>query len=248
MRFRPSVVKLPSSSVNDVESKKIVPKKGFKQDRFSKYFEGKGLTVNDLPKAIIFHELMGVFMLALTWSTCYFFPPSQNYYLKEPIAKMLSMVPKVLSGPVSSNPFLSSRIGTSYLESSCIRKLIRPITMPSKLYLTYRLVQALPKFENRLKKAPVDASESSVKVIAPAKTVGPSVVTMRGGYCTDSSNSWTEEYFFRSYDSHDGAEAEGGSSHSGVNQYCDVGDDFTAMKIDVNDVYNVMKPNYRLIG
>jgi hypothetical protein len=121
------------------------PKK-VKKDRFSRYFEGKGLTVADLPKAIVCHELMGIFMLALTWSTCYYFPLSQNQFLKEPMARMVAMVPKALSGPVTSNPFLSSRIGTSYLESSCLRKLIRPITLPSKLYLTYRLVQVLPNF------------------------------------------------------------------------------------------------------
>jgi hypothetical protein len=140
MKARIGTPRAAIASGSETTTKKV------KKDRFSRYFEGKGLTVTDLPKAIVCHELMGIFMLALTWSTCYFFPLSQNQYLKEPIARMVAMVPKALSGTVTSNPFLSSRIGTSYLESSCLRKLIRPITLPSKLYLTYQLVQVLPNF------------------------------------------------------------------------------------------------------
>lgn len=242
MRFRTATIKLPSSGGSDNDAKKILPKKEFKQDKFSKYFQGKGLTVNDLPKAIICHELMGVFMLALTWSTCYFFPPSQNRFLKEPIAKMISMVPKVLSGPVTSNPFLSSRLGSSYLESSCLRKLIRPITLPSKLYLTYRLVKVLPKFERFQQKA-LDAPvpDENIKVIGLSQKGSSNAMTIRGGYFDDIS-SFVDgvDHSFRSY--------AGDCATGEFQHYCEVGDEFRSMLAGAEDSYNGMKLNYRNIG
>jgi hypothetical protein len=100
-----------------------------------------GFTQNDIPKAIIFHEFLGIFMLALTWSLCYFYPPSQNHYLQQPIMKMKSMIPERFSSAVASNGFLSSKIGSAYVESSCVRKIIRPLTMPSKVFLTIQFLK-----------------------------------------------------------------------------------------------------------
>lgn len=115
-----------------------------KRDNMLSYFKHKGLTVQDLPKAILCHELMGIVILALTWSSCYYFPPSQNKFLKEPISRMLALVPTAVAGSVQSNAFLSSRLGTSYIESACLRKILRPVLLPSKLYLTYKMVQMVP--------------------------------------------------------------------------------------------------------
>lgn len=193
--MRPSLTKTSLTCTVASNGKEKVVKK----DRLTKYFEEKGLTVQDLPKAILCHELMGIFMLALTWSSCYYFPPSQNRFLKEPIAKMLAMVPKTLSGPVTSNAFLSSRIGTSYLESSCLRKLIRPITLPSKLFLTYKLVQLLPNLpffgaevQPAIRSGPTPDAKANVK--------GQSGLLARGGsVCMDTSDA---EYNFRSYHHH----------------------------------------------
>ncbi|KAJ1440278.1 hypothetical protein B484DRAFT_427448, partial [Ochromonadaceae sp. CCMP2298] len=109
------------------------------QDKISEHFTEHGFSAADVPKAIVVHEMLGIAMLALTWSTCYHFPPSQNRYLKAPIASLMNLIPKKLSGPVASNTFLSSKLGSSYLESSCLRKLIRPMTFPSKLYVTFKL-------------------------------------------------------------------------------------------------------------
>lgn len=237
------MLKIPSaagSSDAAAEGKKGLLKKAFKQDKFSKYFEGKGLTVNDLPKAIICHELLGIFMLALTWSTCYFFPPSQNRFLKEPIAKMISMVPKALSGPVTNNAFLSSRIGTSYLESSCIRKLIRPMTLPSKLYLTYKLVQVLPKFDKTNSSADHQAT-----VISPVRKINTKAVTMRGGYSAYNENSEPADH--HSYRSYEDASVQMLSTVPKI--HCEVGDEFRTMSaVDTNAAYNVMKLKYRVLS
>ena len=116
-----------------------------KKNLFS-YIEEKGLAAEDIGKAILCHEILGFTMLALTWSYCFYFPPSQNRFLREPVAKLLSLVPNKMSSAVSSNPFLGSQAGSAYIESSCIRKMIRPITIPMKLYLSVKIVQALPRW------------------------------------------------------------------------------------------------------
>lgn len=119
-----------------------VKKSGRKMDRFSQHLQDKGLQAADIPKAIIVHELLGFTMLFLTWSLCFFYPPSQTKLLKKPVERVLSMMPSALSNSVASNGFLSSRMGSSYIESSCLRKIIRPATFPMKLFLTYEIVCA----------------------------------------------------------------------------------------------------------
>ena len=103
--------------------------------------QDSGFTQDDIPKAIIFHEFLGIFMLALTWSLCYFFPPSQNKFLQKPISKMRELVPQKLSNAWSSNGFLNSKMGAAYVESSCLRKIIRPVTLPSKVFLTIQFLK-----------------------------------------------------------------------------------------------------------
>lgn len=107
------------------------------RDRLIKAFQDNGLTANDLTKAIVIHELLGIFMLALTWTLCYHFQISQLPVLQKPLAKISSMMPNV----ISSNEFLNSRMGVAYCESSCLRKLIRPVTLPTKVIATVKLVQ-----------------------------------------------------------------------------------------------------------
>jgi hypothetical protein len=176
-----------------------------KTDGLWKYFEDKGLTVQDLPKAIVCHELLGALVLALTWSSCYYFPPSQSQYIKEPIARMLALVPDAVTGPVKSNGFLSSRLGASYIESACVRKLLRPIMLPSKLYLTYKMVQMVPDIP-----LPGLCSHSSQGTAeqAPEHPLKPTTASgcqsklkLRGGYCGSDDVDWATaaEHDFRSY-------------------------------------------------
>ena len=106
----------------------------------------KGITTSDLPKAVAIHELLGILMLASTWTIAYHFPASSNPILRGPVANISQKTPLVLS-----NKFTSSlkalpwppRVTEAYLESSCFRKLIRPVTLPGKLWLTYQAIQRL---------------------------------------------------------------------------------------------------------
>ena len=38
-----------------------------------------GMSAKDIPKAILFHEFLGLLLVAITWSSCYYFPPSKVY-------------------------------------------------------------------------------------------------------------------------------------------------------------------------
>lgn len=150
----------------------------FKTRNVVNYFQEKGITVEKVPNAILIHELMGIFMLATTWSLCYCFPISQSKYLKKPIENMLSKMPNVFSSAIQGNDFLTSRFGISYMESSCLRKMIRPFTLPAKLFLTVKLVQLTPPINSILKFKPKvqlphqermlldDKSKSAVRTIS----------------------------------------------------------------------------------
>ena len=108
-------------------------------------FKERGFTANQLGKAIFVHELLGILMLALTWGGCYQWPPSQHPILKEPVSRMLAAVPSGVSNVFQGNGFLSSRLGSAYIESSCCRKLIRPLTLPGKMFVTFKVVEAWTK-------------------------------------------------------------------------------------------------------
>lgn len=125
----------------------------------------KGYTSEDIPKAIIFHEFLGIAMLALTWSYCYFCPPSQSAWLQKPISTLKRHVPQVIASKVSENGFLTSRVGSSYVESSCLRKLIRPLTLPAKIFLTFKFVDMVGS-QRRMKTPSIFESEKNSQPIS----------------------------------------------------------------------------------
>ena len=96
----------------------------------------KDVRVEDVPKAVAIHEMLGLAMLASTWKLAYHFPPSKIPALAGPIEKMKSLVPSRVMASVSSSKVLSSKLGVSFIEASCFRKLIRPATIPLKLIAT----------------------------------------------------------------------------------------------------------------
>jgi hypothetical protein len=104
-----------------------------KRDSAKKFMTDRGLSPTLLPKAIFVHEMLGLAMLAVTWSLAYHFPPSELPLLAGPIKKINSAIPNQLS-------WLNTKPGRSYVEASCCRKLIRPLTIPGKLYFTFAIM------------------------------------------------------------------------------------------------------------
>jgi len=110
--------------------------------RINDYFEQKELSARDIPKAIAVHELLGLLILASTWFTAYNFPPSKIPFLAGPIKRMETILPARLKSFTSNNPVLASRAGQAYIEASCVRKLIRPATIPLKLTATFVILKS----------------------------------------------------------------------------------------------------------
>jgi len=107
----------------------------------------KGFTAKDIPKAILFQELMYGVWLAMTWTTCYFFPPTQLPFLKKPIEAIMAKMPQKLSNSLAGNGFLTSRFGQAYVESSCLRKLMRPFSFPAGIIITIKLLEMSSKWD-----------------------------------------------------------------------------------------------------
>ncbi|CAM9319676.1 unnamed protein product [Choristocarpus tenellus] len=134
--------------------------------QIQEYFEERGITAADFPKALLTHEILSVTFLAATWVACYNIQPSQS--------PMFAPVNKAFQE--SSNRFVvgmrnkyhamvvgaerrmgqswlanqgidTGRLAVSLAESSLFRKLAKPITIPAKLWLTILAVQAMPKTE-----------------------------------------------------------------------------------------------------
>lgn len=146
---------------------------------FKEKLESLDVKAKDIPKAIIIHELLGLTMLALTWSAAYHLQLSRQPFFAEKLTKLTNMLPekmKTVTIPFVPADILSSRMGSSYIEASCMRKLIRPITLPGKLIVTFKLINLLNKkssIEVPLKLQSTDAL-STVKSLF---TTSPSVVT-----------------------------------------------------------------------
>lgn len=54
---------------------------------------------------------------------------------------MVALIPQNV---ISSTPsFIKGKVGSAYLESSCLRKLLRPLSIPAKMVITYNVVSSL---------------------------------------------------------------------------------------------------------
>lgn len=112
-----------------------------KHTKFLDKLKEKGFTAKDIPKAILLQEIMYTVWLTVTWTACYFFPPSQFPILKKPIESIMARMPQKLSNTFAGNGFLASRFGQAYVESSCFRKLVRPLTFPAGIIVTIKLLE-----------------------------------------------------------------------------------------------------------
>lgn len=150
----------------------------FFKDRFSKF----DIDPKDIPKAIVIHEFLGYTMLALTWTACYHFPLSKSPFIQSKINSVSQMMPKSLTNsmnnikiPFIDKEVLSSRIGSAYVESSILRKLIRPVVLPTKVFVTYKIVKALSKMEKNKHKLKSIALGKNETLAVPNEFISKSI-------------------------------------------------------------------------
>lgn len=131
-------------------------------NRFQSYLTAQGLDSSDIPKAFVLHEMLGITMLAITWTFCYCFPLKNIAFFETQFKKL----PPVQSYSKSKTmavilDALSSRRGVAYLESSCLRKIIRPFTIPGKMWLVFTV---LKHFKLNKEELPDTAGASEVRL------------------------------------------------------------------------------------
>ena len=112
--------------------------------RLQNYMTSHGLEVSDIPKALVLHEILGICMLAVTWTFCYYFPLSKIPFFEAQL-KRLPPMHSFSKSATMNRVFdaLSSRRGVAYLESSCLRKVIRPATIPGKMWVVFLLLRSM---------------------------------------------------------------------------------------------------------
>ena len=129
------------------------------------YFSEHDLALSDVPKAVLVHEGIGLGLLVGIWGSCFAVRPTHR--ILEPL-RQASWAPSFLKGHSSSASSSSSsasfqaalaaaearvagarwvpagvdprRLVVSLAESVVIRNLVRPVTIPLKLWMTYSIV------------------------------------------------------------------------------------------------------------
>ena len=112
--------------------------------RMQSYMTSHGLDASDIPKALVLHEILGFCMLAITWTFCYYFPLSKIPFFETQLKRLPPM--HTFSKSTTMNRVfdaLSSRKGVAYLESSCLRKVVRPATIPGKMWVVFLLLKSM---------------------------------------------------------------------------------------------------------
>ena len=162
--------------------------------RIKDYFTEQGLTAADLPKALIFHEVISVAFAAFTWASCYGIQPSVT--LVRPLRalpgasraagafdKALAFSDKKVAGmtwlkkiPVVRNA-APRRLTVSLAGSLMFRGAIKPITFGGKLYLSYKFVMWGKERKERKEAAAAERAEGTVRGRGVRKT-GPACLSL----------------------------------------------------------------------
>jgi len=118
--------------------------------RWKAYFLSKGLTPRDLPLAIVVHEGVGMSWLFGSWAACYFLRPSKKLGALAAGARVEQAIEaaerkvQAWSSSLARIPGMRSadrgRLAVSMAEASLVRNVMRPVTIPLKLWLAWTAV------------------------------------------------------------------------------------------------------------
>uniref|UniRef100_A0A7S0WNF0 Uncharacterized protein n=1 Tax=Pyramimonas obovata TaxID=1411642 RepID=A0A7S0WNF0_9CHLO len=137
------------------------------------YFVEQGLTVADIPKAIVLHEVVSIGFAAATWMVAYQTQPGKTLAMAVPADKRPKFLVngyKAAMGAakkqVEKTSFLKrisdpERLTVSCAESICFRGIIKPVTVPGKLWAAWKLT-LMTKSRAHINKAPKPPSPASM--------------------------------------------------------------------------------------
>ena len=121
-------------------------------DKTKAYFFERGLTLIDIPKAAIIHEALGLTILLTFWASCYLIRPSHRLLipLRRKYPNFIASVSQKFEKNFnkyreklkisSKNRLDNERLLISLGESLVFRNMLRPITIPFKLYATWKII------------------------------------------------------------------------------------------------------------
>ena len=127
------------------------------------FFASKGVEPKDIPKGIVAHEVLGMGILASAWACCYVVRPTATLYRISGTSHRIKINTTGLSNSwraaqekannskivrfVNSSKYLSSqkaqRLSVAFAESYLLRKLLMPILVPLKFWLSFKIVLLL---------------------------------------------------------------------------------------------------------
>ena len=124
------------------------------------FFASKGIEPKDIPKGIVAHEMLGIGILASAWACCYIVRPTASLYRISRTSHKIKINTTGLSNSlraaqekannskivrfVNSSKYLSSqkaqRLSVAFAESYLLRKLLMPVLVPLKFWLSFKMV------------------------------------------------------------------------------------------------------------
>ena len=119
-------------------------------DKAKNYFLERGLTLIDIPKAALIHEGLGLSILLGIWTGCYVLRPSHRiliplrqrypHFIGKISGNMDSKFHKLKEKLKKFKRINGERVIISLGESVVLRNLIRPVTIPFKLWATWKII------------------------------------------------------------------------------------------------------------
>ena len=129
-------------------------------DELKAFFSSKVIEPKDIPKGIVAHEMLGIGILVSAWAGCYVVRPTATLYRISKTSHGIKINTTGLSNSlraaqekannskivrfVNSSKYLSSQkaqlLSVAFAESYLLRKLLMPVLVPLKFWLSFKMV------------------------------------------------------------------------------------------------------------
>lgn len=120
-------------------------------EELKSYLASKDISAKDVGKAIIVHEILGVAVMFGAWGACLAIKPSKHVINRLQLTKLKqwkqtqekmnkSSLVKMIKESKYISPTTATSLAVSFGESYFLRKLMMPILVPFKIWLTYEII------------------------------------------------------------------------------------------------------------
>lgn len=117
----------------------------------------KGISVADVPTAVVVHEAAGLGVMMAAWAACFYARPTRALYrsaaLQRAAPSFRARADALVARVRASRAFevvsrrVSERVAVALAESSVVRRAVSPVTVPLKLWVTWKFFELRGKTE-----------------------------------------------------------------------------------------------------